>query len=477
MKFSKFFNLNKDQTELDFVDISLEKDTPLFIDPYAISKRSDVFSIECHSHIVDFFENVMKTITNNETAKAKLLLNNLHEPNETRLGLSSKKPNGRGVAGEQSGDLYRRLSESKAAQTGFLKDLEDCQLIIPGINRDKISDVTTNIIKRQLALYTKIQCDYYDIPTNRVVLSPFWNEHDGKWEQDYFELPIYKNKKILLVPKAIVRYTLAYDYQDYYNHFVLNFLKEEEIHAGSSLVKTLKNGKKRVTKKDLKKKYPLAKEFLYTFSKDNPTILESYKQTKGINITPLSSDEIEKRNPEAIKLHDLNYYKNLLAGIPTGTNDASAYHNEIKGILTAIFYPSLIYPNKEEPIHDGRKRIDITFSNADDRGFFFRLGNKIPCQFIMIECKNYKADPANPELDQLSGRFSPRRGQFGILTCRTIDNKKLFYQRCKDTASDDRGYIIALDDKDILQLLEWRINKEEYKIDEFLEDLYKKLVM
>ena len=209
MKFSKYFNLNKDQTELDFVDISLEKDIPLFIDPYVLSKRSDVFSIECHSHIVDFFESVMRAITNNEHTKAKFLLNNLHEPNETRLGLSSKKPKGRGMAGEQSGDLYKRLSESRAAKTGFLKDLEDCQLIIPGINRDKISDVTTNIIKQQLAIYTKVQCDFYDIPTSRVALSPFWNQHDGKWEKGYFDLPVHNGKKMLLVPKAIVRYTLA----------------------------------------------------------------------------------------------------------------------------------------------------------------------------------------------------------------------------------------------------------------------------
>jgi len=477
VKFSKYFKLNKDQTELDFVDVSLERDTPLFIDPYALSRRTDIFSIECHSHVVDFFENVMKAITNNEHSKAKALLNNLHEPNETRLGLSSKKPKGRGMAGEQSTDLYKRLSESRAAKTGFLKDLEDCQLIIPGINRDKISDVTTNILKQQLALYTKAQCDFYGIPTSRVVLEPFWNQYAGKWENGYFELPIHKGKKILLVPKAFVRYTLAYDYQDYYNHFVLNFLKEDEIHAGSSLVKTLKDGRKRVTKKDLKKKYPLTKEFLYIFSRDNPSVLESYKQTKGINIAPLSSEEIEKRNPESYQLNNLEHYKNLLIDIPVGNDNASRYHNEVRGILTAIFYPSLIYPNNEEGIHEGRKRIDIVFSNADSKGFFFRLSNQIPCPFIIFECKNYKADPKNPELDQISGRFSPSRGQFGIIACRKIENKELFYKRCKDTAQDQRGYVVALDDEDILQLLEWRINEQGHKIDAFLDSLYRKLVM
>ncbi len=65
-----------------------------------------------------------------------------------------------------------------------------------------------------------------------------------------------------------------------------------------------------------------------------------------------------------------------------------------------------------------------------------------------------KVQEANPELDQISGRFSHRRGEVGLLVCRELRNKDLFIERCRDTVRDDRGYIIPLDDEDLRALVE-----------------------
>ncbi|OGK25657.1 hypothetical protein A3A46_04550 [Candidatus Roizmanbacteria bacterium RIFCSPLOWO2_01_FULL_37_13] len=479
MRLSEFFKLGKTQFELDFIDILLDTDISLFIDPYALAKRNDLFSMKCSNIIVNFFQRIIDDIKNGDYASAKYNLNRLNEPNETRLGLSSSKPKGKGVSGKQSNDVFERLKISKAVTTGFLKDLSDCELVIPGISRDKISDIVTNIIRLELIEYTKQQCHTYNIPTFKVSSGKYWNSLNGKWEIKYDNLPIYKNTRIILVPKAIVRFTLEYNHQKYYNNFVLNFLQEENISAGTSLVRLLKNGKKVVYKKDLKNdpRFKLTKEFLFKFSEEHPEVLKDYVESLTQTIPSLTNEELEKKQHYPVSFN-YDKLKNKLMQINSGQGSADNYHEAIIGILEAIFYPNLYSPNKEERIHNGRKIIDITYLNAAKNGFFeFLVNNHIHCPFVICECKNYNDDPNNPELDQLSGRFSPRRGRFGLLLCRKIENRELMEKKCRDTVDDDRGYIIALDDNDLIQLLEYKKRNDIKAIDEFLTNKYKKLVM
>ncbi|WP_241433363.1 hypothetical protein [Listeria grandensis] len=55
MKISELFELNRTQNELDFVDIDIENDMPLFIDPYFLSIREDRWSINANRTLESFF--------------------------------------------------------------------------------------------------------------------------------------------------------------------------------------------------------------------------------------------------------------------------------------------------------------------------------------------------------------------------------------------------------------------------------------
>jgi hypothetical protein len=67
----------------------------------------------------------------------------------------------------------------------------------------------------------------------------------------------------------------------------------------------------------------------------------------------------------------------------------------------------------------------------------------------MRPLKHSRLDTPRPSI----WRFSPRRGNFGLLVCRTIADKNLFAARCRDTADDGRGFIVGLDDADFTALV------------------------
>lgn len=474
MKISVRYDLNKTQAELDFVDIDTSRDLPVFLDPFFLSLRQDNWSIESTRIIRSFFQRVLELLNNNENQAARELFQHLGEPNATCLGMSKGNPRGRGVGAGDSNDIFESIANSRAAQTGLIQDLQDNILFVEGFGKDKLSDMTTNIIHKNLIEYTKNQCILHGIPLMPNVPSGFyWNRRTFNWEQEYTDMLVIEGRIILLVPKGVVSFCNDYTPYRYYNHFVLNFMQNEYLRINSVLTQTRRNGVKYITKKSLSEVHPFSKDFISEFSRRNPRVLESFKErTKTDSLT---NDEISEINIEELVLSLIMQ----LRAIPSGFNYATRYHRLITGVLELIFYPHLIYPTLEQEIHEGRKRIDIVFDNAAASGIFLRLSRNmnIPCQFIMLECKNYSSDPKNPELDQLAGRFSPNRGKVGFLICRTIDNLDLFIERCQDTYRDERGLIIPIVDEDIIHILENYNNWKNNYVEKFLSERIRQIAV
>src|SRR4051812_33643659 len=118
IRFSDYFKLGKSQAQLDFVDIPLETDIRLFVDPYALSIENDPWFAECNNLVVDYFQLVIDSIRTGDYQTAQRLLLNLHEPNDTHLGLSTGRPSGRGIGPKQAREIYNQLKDSKAVSTG-----------------------------------------------------------------------------------------------------------------------------------------------------------------------------------------------------------------------------------------------------------------------------------------------------------------------------------------------------------------------
>jgi hypothetical protein len=471
--FTEQFKLGLTQPEVDFVDIDLNGDLPLFIDPYFLAQRTDAWSYAASRTIRNFFEHFIRLIRAGKEAAAYDMFSHLHEPNETRLGLSRRKPKGRGVGSGDSRRIYDSLRESKAVKTGMVEHLEDCRLFIPGIDKDKTSDITTNIIRRHLLEYTRVQCRNHGILLTQGPSGFMWSITKRQWENEFCDILVVGGQKILLVPKGIVSYSLTYSTGQYHQHFVLNFLQHEHLRLGTVLVQrnVRKDGSVRefVTKKSLAESVaPLTKEFVADFTEGHPEVFRTFKGEAASKQSSLGNHELTAQSISDVAEHLLTE----LTGIKPGSDDSTRFEKTIAAILEFLFYPQLIAPELQVKLHAGRKRIDIVYDNAAIAGFFKLLHSvhKIPCQFVFIECKNYREDPKNPELDQLAGRFAPNRGRFGILVCRSISDIDEFMLRCSDTYKDDRGLIIPLVDQDLAAMLKAVKNHDEIGLDRLLGD-------
>jgi len=459
------------------VDVEVNKDVPVYVDPRALKSIESPWARECVSLLQNFFDTVMQAIRTGNDARARALLASLSEPNETRLGLSVDRAQGRGMGEQLARDTWRSLSKSRAVSTGLLEDLEDTSLFVDGIGFDIVSDIATNIIRKPLIDFTQDMCSYYSIPVaSDVVSGQLWDRQRRQWDQKYVELPVIGTRKLLLVPKAIVRRSQTFDPGEYYNHFVLPQLQQDELMAGSSLIQILRSGERRVTKKSVKEKYGGGKKVNLNTTLKHPALLDNYRVMKSKRRQP--PDHVEIASLTDTDLPDWNALLAAVRAIDSGPDGATDYHYAVEALLTALFYPSLDLPQREFPIHEGRKRIDITYVNMASQGFFdwvHRVQNA-PAPYVLVECKNYGSELGNPEIDQLAGRFSPMRGRVGLLCHRGFGDKARLIQRCRDTALDHRGFIIPLDDDDLAEIVDERTKASTTVSFKLLKERFDELV-
>jgi hypothetical protein len=244
---------------------------------------------------------------------------------------------------------------------------------------------------------------------------------------------------------------MIFDKNKYYRGYLAPILEQVEIDARSSLVETLKNGHELVRREKLVDKYPADKLSIVKYTLENPDALRRYRASEtALTSPPMTHREIS--NNVYVPTPDFGALLEQVEAVSPGRGGATAYHRNVESLLSALVYPALANVRIEREIHEGRKRIDIAYDNLAPRGFFHWISLNYRAATIPVECKNYSEDPANPELDQLAGRFSRERGQVGLLLARDFGDKQLFLKRCRDTAGDGRGFIIPLDDEDLRTL-------------------------
>lgn len=184
-------------------------------------------------------------------------------------------------------------------------------------------------------------------------------------------------------------------------------------------------------------------------------------------------------NPYPEDYNFFNLIKKCYHNLKPGIKDANYFKRLSAGVFQFLFFSQLTGMELEDKIDNGREIVDITFQTTESKGFFKRLKSRniynIKSPIIFLECKNITTKLTNKEYQQLYGRFDDERGKFGVLICRDKKDENEVLRQTKDRKK--KGYVIVLDDKEMLKLIKLRFDEGESAIDEYFEKKMKKFLM
>jgi methyltransferase family protein len=190
-----------------------------------------------------------------------------------------------------------------------------------------------------------------------------------------------------------------------------------------------------------------------------------------------STKHIRKGHPDPGELQLPALLSKQLAAIPTGNQNARKYQRHVKTILELLFRKELKHFQLEVSMFAGRRRLDIVARNKSRSGFFHSLkeDHDKRCPYIVIECKNYRDEPGNPEFDQLGSRLGNRLGRVGILAFRGTSKRSRVIDRCADVLTNDDKLIIPLSDRNFDELVQlWGQDNPE-AIEDYLDDIIQQI--
>lgn len=471
--FSEHFGIHQPQYLLPFVDFDMNADVPLYIDPYAITQDLSDLAAVCHNAIVSYFEALLDAARNRQVRRLRNLLSErLAEPKQIHLGVGKRARAGAGLGPLQETQITDALSESQAFTSGAIASVQELELHIEGIGPDKISDLVANIIKGHLARFTTEICQHYGIPTRSCAVNACWDSDRKVWYGCYHALPVSGAHSYILVPKRFVRMDKDLtNHREFYNRYALDVLQREMLNADDSLVETLKNGTRRVTKKSLMEdpRFRPTKTFISHFIQEHPDTMSQYRTAQETKFAPVDAATLSGKAVEEDPLIRANL-ETVLA-LPPGGQTASAYHTAVFQLLQFVFDWALTNFVKEYEMDQGRGRIDIISDNRAGAGLFAQLRDELKAGSIPMECKNYSADLGNEEFNQLSDRLGRKSSQLGFLFCRTAADTEDLSRHLTDRWLRQDHCILLFDDTRLKRLVTLRLVRDYEGIENLLRAL------
>lgn len=289
MHFSEKIGLNiVGHQDIDFVDINLDTDTELYIDPTLIDGLSIPWCKSASVVINDFFHNVFECCRTKNYKRLYELVGFGKEPNEIKLGVSRAQSQGKGSKPESLYRIFKRIADYHLIEKEIVKEPSELCVFVNNFAEDRMSDLIANVIRKQLYEFTIDQCSKYGIALTPQtgIIGSYWDVTKQRWETLNGNLFIIDRQKTLLVPKIIVRRKFIISVTQYIQKHVLTQRQAYHLEkrTGMSRQKYSKKrgyyyvapSKKEVYEKEIKGKDH--KGFVRDFAEKNLEIADEFRK-------------------------------------------------------------------------------------------------------------------------------------------------------------------------------------------------------
>ncbi len=221
-RLNDYHNLAFTQEEADFAIPFLDDDIPLYVKPFLLWKSPSQQDQALHTTLLssfNFFGNLSKS---GREPEAEAALIRLSECQEVGLG-SARNKTGKRIGSGTAREILAQFSMIPQVKERGFEHIEEIQLFVDQVSKDRISDFTCSLLKSFLIDYTIDQSNRWGIPMSEVVIHDVFDFQKKRFSSETLKLPVNpaNGLPVVLVPKRWLRFSPWIAFDDYFtNGFV-----------------------------------------------------------------------------------------------------------------------------------------------------------------------------------------------------------------------------------------------------------------
>lgn len=421
-RLTDFHDLPLGQEDVDFAIPFLDEDIPLCLDPFLLWKSPSMQDNALHGAMLEAFNHLGYLVNKGDAAKATEILIRASECSEAGLGFSGTRQGHRlgANAAEQVLSLFRLIPQVR--DHGFTH-IEEAQLYIDQIGKDRISDIACNFLKSFLIDFTISACKKHDVPISDVSVDNVYDIKQRAFvDGEKVALPVNpeNGRPTLLIPKRWLRRVTWINCDDYtQGYYVKEVLKDETAQ-------------------------PTRPEVL-NFNRQNYNIVRAYVQAKERTQADCRNDPLFTPIPVLSARRKFAQIRRL----PSGKTDNAdkQYEVAICQLFASLFYPHLDFAADQVRNDSGTQIRDLIFYNNRSQDFLRDIHTDYDTRQIVLELKNV-AEINRDHINQLNRYLANEFGRFGVLVTRNRLPRAMF-KNTIDLWAGQRRCILAISDEEL----------------------------